>query len=708
MKHRLKKLISSLLSVIMVFGVLTVAPFTVNAASFTPRTTAPDSSNAYYYSSNPFYQSGYGMPNCTCYAYGRAYELLGSKPRLSTGNAGYWWWYNKNNGIYSYGSTPKLGAIACWDKYDQNQGHVAVVEAIDGNSVTISESHYKSTFFDTRTITANSSNYLTSMRFLGYIYIGDFDPNPVDLGTDFYAYIINTYAWKHLTNDGPNVSMRSETGEANQVWKFDRQSDGSYKITNCQDGLVLDDQNFGTTDGTNVAVAGSNDSSAQRWYISGESAAYCFRAACGNLVLDIAGGSTDDGANVQMWTKNDSTAQKFQIWKLNKPSQTYVHCAAGTNYVPTIIWWNESEYTKYYDIKIWKGTVWEGDAYKILWNLTDTTCEVNLPAGYYEAYVDTRNNFSTTMSNNVIKFTVTEDTPLNLGEDFYAALLVNKNWVNVSNINTNVELAENNHGSAEQIWHFMKQSDGSYIIVSCLDGKALDVCNAENDNGTNVQVHKINYTDAQKWYIYGRWSGEYYLKPKCSNKVLDVCGGNNVAGDNMQIWELNYTDAQKFAIWGVEPAGKSELSVESGSSLKNTCFNWTKSDNTDEYEVKVWKGIAFDDDPFITFNTTETSWSTALPAGNYMACVFSKNSFSSEQSNIVSFTVEYINNVGDVNGDGMISISDAAELQEYLVNLITFDDEQFAAADADGDGRVSIGDVTKIQQYLASIITSLG
>ena len=144
------------------------------ASNFVPRTTAPANNNAYYYGWNPFYASGYGMPNCTAYAYGRAYELLGNKPNLSTGNAGQWWWYNKSKGAYNCGSAPRLGAIACWDNYDQNKGHVAVVEAINGSRVTLSESHYKGTFFDTRTMNANSSDYLTSKRFLGYIYIGDF------------------------------------------------------------------------------------------------------------------------------------------------------------------------------------------------------------------------------------------------------------------------------------------------------------------------------------------------------------------------------------------------------------------------------------------------------------------------------------------------------------------------------------------------------
>lgn len=168
-KHVTKKFLSALLTVVMLLSVVPLGVITVSA--YSPRTTAPSTSNAYYYSNNIFYTSGYGMPNCTCYAYGRAYELLGSKPKLSTGNAGAWWKHNVDNGYYPYGSTPKLGAVAVWDKYDDNQGHVAVVEAINGSQVTISESHYKGTFFNTRTMNSNSSDYLTNYRFRGYIYI---------------------------------------------------------------------------------------------------------------------------------------------------------------------------------------------------------------------------------------------------------------------------------------------------------------------------------------------------------------------------------------------------------------------------------------------------------------------------------------------------------------------------------------------------------
>ncbi len=45
--------------------VYTIIKMSVHA-DFTMRTSARSIGNARYYASNPFYKSGYGMPNCTC------------------------------------------------------------------------------------------------------------------------------------------------------------------------------------------------------------------------------------------------------------------------------------------------------------------------------------------------------------------------------------------------------------------------------------------------------------------------------------------------------------------------------------------------------------------------------------------------------------------------------------------------------------------
>ena len=183
-KH-ISKIFSIVLIVLIALSCCSIiASISVEAATFTPRRNAPAKDNKYYYSNiNPFYKSGNGMPNCTCYAYGRAYEILGKDPGLPTRNACNWYTLDKK---YKHGKTPKLGAIACWTGPSTNStaknGHVAVVEKINGNKISVSESQYNGkTFyyhdnFDPTTYLKNVAPY--NYTFQGYIYIGDFSDAP--------------------------------------------------------------------------------------------------------------------------------------------------------------------------------------------------------------------------------------------------------------------------------------------------------------------------------------------------------------------------------------------------------------------------------------------------------------------------------------------------------------------------------------------------
>lgn len=155
-----------------------IMPVSNVSAAFSPRTTAPSYDNQYYYSNlNYYYSIGYGMPNCTAYAYGRAYEILGSKPNLCSNNAGEWWFYNQTYNYYPSGLEPALGAIACW--WDggwsgTRTGHVAVVEGINGDTVVTSNSGYNSTNFWIQNRNKNSMSYDyngKTYQFLGYIYV---------------------------------------------------------------------------------------------------------------------------------------------------------------------------------------------------------------------------------------------------------------------------------------------------------------------------------------------------------------------------------------------------------------------------------------------------------------------------------------------------------------------------------------------------------
>ena len=146
-----------------VLSLITPALCYADDSSYEPRLTAPNSSIAYYSRKlNRYFQVGSGMPNCVAYAYGRIYEMNGEKPLITHGSAGDWYFINKSNGYYDYGSEPKFGAVACWSR------HVAVVEKIDDDGITLSESHWGGRYFNTVTYQNLSSHY--GQTFYGYIY----------------------------------------------------------------------------------------------------------------------------------------------------------------------------------------------------------------------------------------------------------------------------------------------------------------------------------------------------------------------------------------------------------------------------------------------------------------------------------------------------------------------------------------------------------
>lgn len=64
--------------------------------------------------------------------------------------------------------------------------------------------------------------------------------------------------------------------------------------------------------------------------------------------------------------------------------------------------------------------------------------------------------------------------------------------------------------------------------------------------------------------------------------------------------------------------------------------------------------------------------------------------------------------IGDVNGDGQITIADATLLQRRCVELESFDETQEKLADVNGDGRISILDVTCLQKYIAEKTEGIG
>ena len=399
---------------------------------------------------------------------------------------------------------------------------------------------------------------------------------PVDVGTNFYAYLINTATWLHATNDDSgNVSVRKLQSASNQTWYFERQGDGSYKITSCKDGRCMEVHNFESANGTNVEMNDWNGNTAQRWFIYGSSGEYKLKAVCGNNALDVSGGTgaAQDGTNLNMWEDNGTDAQKFSIWKLDSDLGTTeasiekYNDADGNN---VKISWNSCHNATGYDIRIFNES--ETEVVQTFWNVQGTSCLAKLESGTYHVKVYTLNSqFNIWKVGEARSFTCSNDRGSEMTSG-YDRVLPDGDYIIANAANpqyyldiegsdlpaasgTNVSLCGPFSGDlpAYDVWT-IKYSDGFYRISQKDTDISLDVYNIETLQESNIQVWMNNDTSAQKWAISENGKNGYRLQAKCSGYSLDIAGGDISSGVNVRQYSGNDTAAQEWIFIPYKPS----------------------------------------------------------------------------------------------------------------------------------------------------------
>lgn len=204
---------NSIIVLLLVIIVSSLFPATVLAKEYEPRLTAPNGEPYYTRELNAYAQTGYSMPNCVAYVYGRVYEITGEKPLITKGNASDWWFINKRNNYYETGFEPKLGAVACWSN------HVAVVEDIAPNgAVTLSESHWGGRYFNTVVYSDLTQHY----------------------GQTFYGYLYTYQSDEELALE---IAQKLENEKQNRSYKMEMESAQLKKI-NCFTALEVENKNM--------------------------------------------------------------------------------------------------------------------------------------------------------------------------------------------------------------------------------------------------------------------------------------------------------------------------------------------------------------------------------------------------------------------------------------------------------------------------------
>lgn len=105
------------------------------------------------------------------------------------------------------------------------------------------------------------------------------------------------------TSNGARAQIWNCNGQAGALWRFNRNSDGSYYLVNNKSGKCLEIADSRTDNGAPAQQWTCAGIATQRWIFN---SSHIYNVNSGK-VLETNNGSSANGAQVQQWTKASST-----------------------------------------------------------------------------------------------------------------------------------------------------------------------------------------------------------------------------------------------------------------------------------------------------------------------------------------------------------------------------------------------------------------
>lgn len=321
-----------------------------------------------------------------------------------------------------------------------------------GSTYTISADRLGAGEYSAYMTVANSAGYVDTYKV--YFVVVE----KCNFADKFSARIQNIGTGCYITNKDSKIVGAPESGYNDQIWFFNKCSDGSYTIMSQLDGLMMDDE----------------------W-----------------------DSDVPAGADIRAWSATGQDKQRFNIYYMD-------------------------------------------DAFYIRPANTKTLV-VDMGAG--EPYNVACYNLSRNAGQQKYRFDMVgmgDYIPYGLGDEFYAQLRCQGTNLYVTNQSGNVAGAAATADDS-QIWKFMRQSNGAYVIQNTLDGSYIDVENSNDANKTNfLSYNEYTGNRNQQFYFY-EMDNAFYINPLISNtRVMDM---QSTAPYNVALWDKgNDWGPQKFDV----------------------------------------------------------------------------------------------------------------------------------------------------------------
>ena len=202
-----------------------------------------------------------------------------------------------------------------------------------------------------------------------------------------------------------NALLYANENHKNQVFNFEYQGDGYYKIIARHSGMALDVYNSEQSSGANVEQYPWKNSDNQKWVVKPAGDGYYYIVSKGNgLYLDVYGGVAVNDANIDTYFGHGGASEKWRLIPVNEPENLLTVKGCSVSLKENI---GVNMYASFSD------DILEDDGAKVRFTYADNS--------YIE--VPLSNYMSTTYNNENVKKITFDTVPANLTEKIKVSVI---------------------------------------------------------------------------------------------------------------------------------------------------------------------------------------------------------------------------------------------------------------------------------------------
>ena len=626
--------------------------------------------------------------DCVAYAKARFREIWGFDLHATGSDGANGYYFNASVYGDTVSNTPRVGALAVWDSAVNDWGHVAIVESVSGSNVTYSEGGYipyqgasKTFNQETRNVSSMSK---TNQPFLGYVYVkGTY--NDTEKPTISNVYLSNMSGSSFTVN----CTLSDDSG-VTRVWLNIYGPNGN--------------------DGYSVDASSGNFSHTISTSKYGGAGTYSVHI----YAFDAAGNETGYSLNNINAIDDVEKPVISNVYTSEISSDSFtINCTLDDNVGVSRVWLN---------IYGPNGN----DGYAIHTSSGNFSHTISTSkyggAGTYSVHIyafDTAGNETGYKLNNI---NVVDDKEKPIISNAYASKISSSSFTINCNLDDNVGVT--------RVWlNIYGPSGNDGYSVNATSGDFSHTISTSKYGGSgvfSVHIYAFDYAGNEVGYALNNINVYDYYSITYNNS-----GGNSPESQTKKHNEnitLSSTiptkDGYTFLGWSTdenstvpeyfpgdiysENKGLTLYAVWEEIKVETGCISGLVQTSGNDSDKIIFEFIDVDNEDNIY--TTEIDGDTSsydldsLASGNYIMKISKNNHVTREYEvtigeNNVNLDIQ-LNLIGDINGDGKITLLDYTQVLRHVKKTSTLDGYEYNCADVNGDGKLMVTDYARILKHV--------